>query len=130
MQTEKRFEDRIEYTSYQRVFDYEGRPGCGYSFSCAPDGTIDPPKNERSRENIERCLRRDDGLIDKGVKAYKSVVWLCSCGSGKPRYPLHDGYGIFLTHACEDCEGAKLSRFRPDIMDAYDCDEPIEPEDY
>ena len=28
----------------------------------------------------------------------------CACGSGLDRYALHDGYGIFLTYACEKCE--------------------------
>lgn len=53
----------------------------------------------------------------------------CSCGSGDYPRALYDGYGIFLTYACEACECKKLARFRPDIMERYECDEPIEPED-
>ncbi len=53
----------------------------------------------------------------------------CSCGSGEYPYPLYDGYGIFLTYACEKCEKEKLSHFRPDIMERYDTDEQIE-DDY
>ena len=50
----------------------------------------------------------------------------CNCGSGECKFPLHDGHGIFLTYACDVCEKDKLSRFRPDIMERYECDEPIE----
>lgn len=54
----------------------------------------------------------------------------CSCGSGKCKFPLTDGYGIFLTYACDDCEDIKLSGFRPDILSRYETDETIEPGDY
>jgi len=53
---------------------------------------------------------------------------LCPCGSGEPRRELKDGYGIFLTFACDKCERDKLAKFRPDIMSRYDTDEPIEAE--
>lgn len=52
----------------------------------------------------------------------------CYCGSGLVRYPLVDGHGIFLCYACEKCEVEKLSRYRPDIMEAYEADEPLEEE--
>lgn len=51
---------------------------------------------------------------------------LCRCGSGEHREALYDGYGIFLTYACEKCKKEKLSHFRPDIMTRYESDEPIE----
>lgn len=50
----------------------------------------------------------------------------CNCGSGKYRYPLYDGYGIFLCYVCEKCEKQKLKEFRSDIMECYQTDEPIE----
>jgi hypothetical protein len=50
----------------------------------------------------------------------------CPCGSGHYPEALHDGHGIFLTYACVKCKRAKLSRFRPDIMTRYECDEPID----
>lgn len=50
----------------------------------------------------------------------------CACGSGKSRYPLSDGRGIFLTYVCEDCETERLSEFRPDIMDRYEASEEID----
>jgi hypothetical protein len=53
---------------------------------------------------------------------------LCSCGSGLRRYPLKDGYGIFLTYTCHECEEQKLKGFRSDIMERYECDEPIDPD--
>jgi hypothetical protein len=44
--------------------------------------------------------------------------------------PAHyDGHGIFLFYACEACAASALKHFRPDIMERYECDEPIEPED-
>lgn len=49
----------------------------------------------------------------------------CDCGSGKSRFPEFDGYGIFLCFACEDCEEQKMSKYRPDIMRQYECDEQI-----
>ena len=54
----------------------------------------------------------------------------CECGSGYEQYPLLDGYGIFLCYACLQCEEEKLLKYRPDIMEHYECDETLEPEDY
>lgn len=54
---------------------------------------------------------------------------LCPCGSGKYREKQFDGHGIFLCYTCEDCEEEKMSRYRPDIHERYECDEPID-EDY
>jgi hypothetical protein len=51
---------------------------------------------------------------------------LCPCLSGEYKYPLYDVYGIFLTYACSRCEQKKLSQFRPDIMQRYESDEPID----
>jgi len=53
----------------------------------------------------------------------------CDCGSGETRYPLYDGYNIFLCYACDICKEQKLGRYRPDIMEKYLCDEPIEEDD-
>jgi hypothetical protein len=53
----------------------------------------------------------------------------CDCGSNEFRYPLKDGYGIFLCYVCDKCVGEKRKRYRPDIMEQYECDEPIESED-
>jgi len=57
----------------------------------------------------------------------------CRCGSGKFRYPLYDGNGIFCDYVCEDCESKKRSQYRPEIMDRPysqdDVDEPIDPDD-
>lgn len=50
----------------------------------------------------------------------------CGCRSHQARYPLYDGYGIFLCYACDRCRGEKLDRYRSDIMESYDADEPIE----
>lgn len=53
----------------------------------------------------------------------------CHCGSGLYKFELKDGHGIFLTYACEKCEESKLGKFRPDIMERYEADEPIEDPD-
>ena len=50
----------------------------------------------------------------------------CDCESGLPSFPIFDGYGIYLTRACDKCESDKLSRFRSDIFECYDSDETIE----
>lgn len=59
-------------------------------------------------------------------------TWLaeCPCGSGKEADARFDGHGIFLTYTCDTCEKKKMAGFRPDIMDDYECDEPLEPEEY
>ena len=41
---------------------------------------------------------------------------------------ISDGYGIPLAVVCDSCESQVLSGFRSDIMERYECDEPIEPE--
>lgn len=59
-------------------------------------------------------------------------TWLesCPCGSGLEASAKFDGYGIFLTYVCDACEKRKMAGYRPDIMEAYEHDEPIEPEEY
>lgn len=44
------------------------------------------------------------------------------------RWPICDGYGIYLCLVCEHCEEGSLRKFRRDIMERYDADEPIDPE--
>jgi hypothetical protein len=54
---------------------------------------------------------------------------VCDCSSGQFRFPLRDGYGIFLCYVCDRCIDMKLKRFRPDIMERYEAEEPIELEE-
>jgi hypothetical protein len=54
----------------------------------------------------------------------------CNCGSGLEAPQHLDGHGIFLTYACDKCWPEKKRRYRPDIDQRYECDEPIEAEDY
>ena len=61
-------------------------------------------------------------IFEEASRGYK----LCSCGSGEQSYWLRDGYGIELCKVCDKCEKEKLSHYRSDIMERYDCDEPIE----
>lgn len=53
----------------------------------------------------------------------------CTCGSGQESTWELDGYGIPLVKVCDACREDRLRKFRPDIFDRYDCDEPIEPEE-
>jgi hypothetical protein len=52
----------------------------------------------------------------------------CSCGSKERPEALSDGHGIFMTYACSKCRQKKIAKFRPDIFEKYEADEPIEPE--
>jgi hypothetical protein len=54
----------------------------------------------------------------------------CPCGSKEYPEPQFDGYGIFLCYTCSKCEKERMSRYRSDIRERYECDEPIEPEEY
>lgn len=51
---------------------------------------------------------------------------LCDCDSGHASYWLNDGYGIPLCRACIKCESGKLKRYRADINERYESDEPID----
>ena len=53
---------------------------------------------------------------------------LCSCGSGKPFWELHDARGIYVARVCQKCEGRVRSKYRPDIFEDpnYWADEPID----
>jgi len=53
----------------------------------------------------------------------------CTCGSGLESRIIYDGYGIYLCKVCKSCEDEKLSKYRKDIFERYDCDEDIE-DDY
>jgi len=52
----------------------------------------------------------------------------CPCGSGEYAEVQRDGYNIFLCYTCSKCEAEKMSKYRPDIHERYECDEPIEEE--
>ncbi len=62
----------------------------------------------------------------------KTYLPECPCGSGREADAEFDARGIFLTYACTKCRKEKLSRYRSDVLtdSRYECDEPIEPEDY
>ena len=59
----------------------------------------------------------------------KVYIAACSCGSGKEAEALYDGYGIFMTYACDVCWEEKIKGFRSDIFERYQTDEQIE-DDY
>jgi len=61
-------------------------------------------------------LRKDDGT--------------CGCGSGHEPSWENDGYGIPLFLACDKCWQQQRKKYRVDVFDRYECDEPIEPDEY
>lgn len=50
----------------------------------------------------------------------------CTCGSGEYPVAEYDGHGIFLFYACGQCRERQLKKYRPDIKERYECDEPID----
>lgn len=58
-----------------------------------------------------------------------SRLQACPCGSGNYPDQVFDGHGIFLCYTCEKCHEKRMTGYRPDIMERYECDEPIEPDD-
>jgi len=54
----------------------------------------------------------------------------CPCGSNRESWWEHDARGIPLCRVCEQCEKAKLSTYRTDVLTDpnYWHDEPIEEE--
>lgn len=50
----------------------------------------------------------------------------CGCGSSHQPHWIFDGYGIPLCKVCPSCEASKRKRYRADIGERYDCDEPID----
>jgi hypothetical protein len=56
----------------------------------------------------------------------------CPCGSTEYPEELYDARGIYVCKVCDECREEKQGRYRPEIFTNphYDCDEPIEPDDY
>jgi len=56
----------------------------------------------------------------------------CSCGSGQTPWAVNDARGIFIAYVCDQCEDDRLKGYRDDVLNDphYQCDEPIEPEEY
>jgi hypothetical protein len=54
----------------------------------------------------------------------------CEPGCLADADPHYDGHGIYLFRACDRHYAEKIKEYRPDIHEAYECDEPIEAEDY
>jgi hypothetical protein len=61
-------------------------------------------------------IRKDDGT--------------CGCGSGQHPDWENDGYGIPLFLACPKCWDKQRKKYRVDVFERYECDEPIEPDEY
>jgi len=56
--------------------------------------------------------------------------YLCPCGSGLDKEPLHDARGIFCCYICPKCEGKQRARYRTEVLEDsnYVANEEIEPE--
>ncbi len=56
----------------------------------------------------------------------------CTCGSGKPSTWQYDARGIPLCRTCDACHARRMASYWPEVLtdSNYECDEPIEPEDY
>ena len=50
----------------------------------------------------------------------------CGCGSSHQPHWIFDGYGIPLCKVCPSCEATKRKRYRADIGEHYEADEPID----
>ena len=59
------------------------------------------------------------------------VLVTCPCGSGLEAFELFDARGIYCCLFCPPCEQQARARYRPEVLTdpAYDCDEPIEPDE-
>lgn len=65
-----------------------------------------------------------------GSSAFEAIRE-CPCGSGEPSWWAYDAQRIPLCRVCDECEGERLSRYRPEVLSGYtqaDMDEDIEPE--
>lgn len=106
---------------------------CGLEYTW-PSATYDECSQRAKEEELAEELAKDL-CPDCGAPKGCSHIALpedaaCACGSGLCPEWEYDGYGIPLFKACDACRKEKLSHYRPDIKAAYECDEPIEPEDY
>lgn len=54
----------------------------------------------------------------------------CNCGSGNESYWEVDGYGIPLCKVCPSCKAEQMKRYRKDINDQYDAEEPISDDEW
>jgi hypothetical protein len=73
----------------------------------------------------ERVSRQDEGADEVSESCRRHT-------RGDGSWWEHDARGIPLCRACDKCEKAKLSRYRPEILSGYDqsdVDESIEPDD-
>lgn len=77
---------------------------------------------DRDHEEFEETCRFEQAE-EEAKEAHRSR--LCKCGSEDLSRPLYDGHGIYLCDVCDQCLDQKLSKYRPDIMTAYDTDEAI-----
>ena len=97
---------RVNVHNYAHSFDYADSPGCGFSFDCAVDGSVDLSTYAPAAvENLAACLF---GLVDvvyTGIADYSHSYWqpatgTCACGRTVELVADH-GHGI-------DCECGRI----------------------
>ena len=56
----------------------------------------------------------------------------CPCGSGLPSHWRFDARGIELCRTGSKCHQRRMAGYRPEVLtdSNYECDEPVEAEDY
>ena len=81
---------------------------------------------------VMRCIARWNWKPDVIGKCWiattvpnDEIRW-CRCGSRRPAFWMYDGHGIELCMVCDKCKAQKMKQYRPDIMSAYEADEPID----
>ena len=85
--------------TYSRSFLNPKVLGAGWGFDCDADGKVFELSNDLAKENLRKCLAGEGGIIDDGIKTYRSsgispAVGLCDdCGAE-----------VYLSHFTNTCD--------------------------
>lgn len=77
---------RITVTNYDLTFEWNNRPGCGFSFECDKDGNIQYDKMPKAAlDNLNGCICGEYNVRFTGVQENmhrytEPAVGRCSCG--------------------------------------------------
>lgn len=99
----------------------------GFSFPCTPTGEIEEPASPEGRANLGKILNGEITYTRKEIQTEVRRFRLCTCGSRKTSYPLHDARGIYVASVCPKCEAKVASKYRAAIFtdSDYDCNELV-----
>ncbi len=129
MQT-RHVEDNVEIvTTYYRLFKSKRHE---LLIECDEQGNIAVENLSPMVLSNYRLATTSPDYVDCGLHPMRMETQLCSCGSGEYPDPVSDARGIYIGRMCDQCREQRLSGFRQDVLENpnYECDEPIEPEDY